>query len=540
VVNVTILLRGELRASMSGQGTTLAEAVAAGARRAAHDARFGPMLRLDQLADATIELWDQRRDEPMSPMAAITSFDLGADGVTLWRGDRSAYYKPSVPLTGGVTEPVRLFRRLVLKAGLEGDLWCFQGTALRRTRWDHYLENPDHPSGVVRLHRLRPLRTPEPSPAELKARLDMACNRLTASQLPSGLYLYKYNPFWRRSAGREINTVRQAGCTYSLAAAAAREPDRQRRRSLEESAARSVRYLLQFAKSPRKGQYCFLAPDDEMGRQGALGAVALTLLALQHGSLASTFADLRGVLTLTVLGAQERDGCFRCDLVSTGTGHDSPRQNFYPGEALIALTHEAEHGRTDCAKAVGLALGWYRDHFRRAPATGFVLWQVDAWRRAHKLASTGVLKGTEPEDCADFVFEMVDWLLQFQLPPEAKPADFAGGFSVDGPPGFSTSTYVEAVLRAYQLAGSLGKIELAERYRQAALRGLKFLFRLQIVPEMAPLFREPALAVGATTASLVDFHIRSDFDQHTITALLAAEECEGLVPGGPASACMPS
>ena len=207
---------------------------------------------------------------------------------------------------------------------------------------------------------------------------------------------------------------------------------------------------------------------------------------------------------------------------------------------MIALTHEAEGGRADCAKAVGLALGWYRDHFRRSPATGFVLWQVDAWRRAHKLASTGVLKNTDPDDCSDFVFEMADWLLQFQLPPEARPADFAGGFSVDGPPSFSTSTYLEALLRAYQLARSLGKAEPAERYRQAALQGLKFLFRLQIVPEMAPLFREPVLAVGATTASLVDFHIRSDFDQHTITALLAAEVCEGLMPAGPPPARMPS
>ena len=182
------------------------------------------MLRPDQLAGATIELWDQRDDGPMSPMATITTFDLGADGVTLRRGDRSAYYKPSVPLTGLVTEPARLLRRLVLKAGLKGDVWCYQGTVLRRTRWDHYLENPDHPSGVVRLHRLRPLCTPEPNLVELKARLDMACNRLTSSQLPSGLFLYKYNPFKRRSAGREINTVRQAGCTYALAAAADREP----------------------------------------------------------------------------------------------------------------------------------------------------------------------------------------------------------------------------------------------------------------------------------------------------------------------------
>jgi AMMECR1 domain-containing protein len=542
VVNVSIILRGELRASMSGQGATLGEAVTTGARRAAHDTRFGPMLRPEELAAATIEIWEQRGSEPMSPLAAITGFDLGAEGVTLWRGGRSAYYKPSVPLTGGVTDPARLFRQLAKKAGLEGDVWCYPGTTLQRTKWDHYLENPAYGAGLARLHRLRPVRTPEPTLAEIRARLDMACNRLVSSQLPSGLYLYKYNPFRRRSQGsemntarekdaaREMNTVRQAGCTYAVAAAAARGPDEARRRALADSAAASVGFLLQFAEHPQGGQCRFMAPDDEMGRQGALGTVALTLLALQYEPLASTFADLRNVLTDTVVAAQEGDGCFRCDLVSTGTGHDSPRQDFYPGEALIALAHEAERGRTDCAEAVTRALGWYREHFHRAPATGFVLWQVDAWCRAHNLARNGAIKNLEPRVCADFVFEMVDWLLQFQLPPEAKPPDFAGGFFVDGPPGFSTSTYVEAVLRAYELARSLGKAARAQRYRSAAVRGLRFLFRLQIVPEMAPLFREPALAVGATTASLVDFHIRSDFDQHTITSLLAALECDGIMP----------
>src|SRR5581483_10226159 len=90
-VNVTILLRGALRASTSGRAPTLREATADGARRAAHDARFGPMLSIAELDDATVELWVQRSRLPLSPRAALESLDLGADGVDLECDGARAY-----------------------------------------------------------------------------------------------------------------------------------------------------------------------------------------------------------------------------------------------------------------------------------------------------------------------------------------------------------------------------------------------------------------------------------------------------------------
>src|SRR5581483_9247332 len=303
------------------------------------------------------------------------------------------------------------------------------------------------------------------------------------------LFLYRYHPFTGRVARDNARLVRQAGCAYAVAAAAEAETDPVWHEELRASARDAVAALRAFESRTHAGTLCFERDGPE---PAPLGAVALVLLALQFAGLRGELGPLAGELVRTILGAQAADGCFRCDLQRPGAQPGSPGQNFYPGEALLALTYEAERGDAACAEAIARALPWYRRHFRRAPSPAFVLWQVDAWRRAEALA---------------------------------------GGFAVNGrPPGFSTSLYAEAAIRAFELARRHGDEPRSERYRKAALRGLSFLMRLQIVEEMTPLFRAPELALGATTSSLDDFTIRCDFDQHTITAFLAACEADSLLP----------
>jgi len=523
-VNVTILLRGALRASTSGRAPTLREATADGARRAAHDARFGPMLSIAELDDATVELWVQRSRLPLSPRAALESLDLGADGVDLECDGARAYYKPSVPLTLGVTSRELLLRRLSRKARLAPDAWARPGARLHRTTWDMYLEHSGLPEGVVRLHRLRPLGDAPATRDELLDRLDLATDRLVTSQRASGLFLYRYHPFTGRVARDNARLVRQAGCAYAVAAAAEAETDPVWHEELRASARDAVAALRAFESRTHAGTLCFERDGPE---PAPLGAVALVLLALQFAGLRGELGPLAGELVRTILGAQAADGCFRCDLQRPGAQPGSPGQNFYPGEALLALTYEAERGDAACAEAIARALPWYRRHFRRAPSPAFVLWQVDAWRRAEALAGAGAVD-LDAGELRRFVFELVDWILPFQ---QGAPSDFAGGFAVNGrPPGFSTSLYAEAAIRAFELARRHGDEPRSERYRKAALRGLSFLMRLQIVEEMTPLFRAPELALGATTSSLDDFTIRCDFDQHTITAFLAACEADSLLP----------
>jgi hypothetical protein len=348
--------------------------------------------------------------------------------------------------------------------------------------------------------------------------------------------LYQYHPFTQKASPNQMSIVRQAGCAYAIAAAAALEQDGNRAALLEQSALRAVELLLSFGSWTPDGRLYLVQPGTTEGtpHRAKLGAVALLLLALQFGHFPKKFQQDRRSLVATILSLQNNDGSFRCYLDSISAAADGSSQNFFPGEALLALVREGQRGRADCGDAVGRAFSWYRERFRQGPTTAFILWHVDTWRLAFQWAKeTGEGNPFDPTIFADFVFEMAEWLLQFQLGANAEPWDFVGGFSIEGSiPGCSTGVYAEVMIRAYGLSRLLGQKERMSRYRESSLLALRFLFRLQIVPESSFLFRDPVRAVGGTTRTLRDFAVRSDFDQHAITALLSALETPDLVTGG--------
>ncbi len=531
VVNVTIRNNGQLRGSMRGQGATILEAVSLAAWRAAGDQRFRPLSSLTDVMQADVEIWIQRTRKIIAPEGAMT-LDLGREGVELWSRGSFAYYKPSVALTSGVTSPVQLFRNLSRKAGLTASAWYHARATLNRTTWQHYVERcSEQGLALLRLCRLRPVHEPRVTAEEVLKRVHLAEDRLTAVQSSNGLYLYKYHPFTQESSGGEVNIVRQAGCTYGIAAAAAKEQDLQRAAYLEQSAVRSIDFLLTFASSsPNGGLYITQPQKIRQNQHCKLGTLALFLLALQYGRFPQKYHRERSALIATILSFQNENGSFRVyadqSVAYTGTLID-----YFPGQALLALAREAQRGSDVCRNAVVRAFSWYRRHFQRTPATAFILWQVDTWRLAFEWPKdSGSQRSVDPGTYADFVFEMADWLLQFQLRENAKPKDFCGGFSRPGSsPSYSTAVFAEAIIRAYGVARVLGNSERMARYRESSLLALRFLFRLQIAPETAFLFRHPDRAIGGTPRSLHDFTIRSDFDQHLITAFLAALETPGLL-----------
>ena len=165
--------------------------------------------------------------------------------------------------------------------------------------------------------------------------------------------------------------------------------------------------------------------------------------------------------------------------------------------------------------AIERAFPFYVEHFSNNPTTAFVLWQVGAWRGYYDL---------HPEQrYADFVFQQIDWLLQWQYVPENSAcADYVGGFTVGAKPGISTSTYVEAIIMAFDLARRLGDTERAARYKAAAMEGLRFLLRLEITEDTAYFLPNPTLAVGGFTKNISSFETRCDNDQHVVTCFITA------------------
>jgi hypothetical protein len=57
---------------------------------------------------------------------------------------------------------------------------------------------------------------------------------------------------------------------------------------------------------------------------------------------------------------------------------------------------------------------------------------------------------------------------------------------------------------------------------------LNFILKLQIPGELSGVFPRPELAIGGFTEGMNSFLIRNDFDQHFITAALAALRAPSL------------
>ncbi len=533
-VNITLRCKGRIRASQSGKGKTLPEAVKAAIGRAVKDRRFGWPLVAAEVPYTYIELWLQLGSERIdnSSLASIKKeLSLGVDGVELRNGEHYAYYKPSVAITSNISTHERLLRKLCGKAKLPSDEWRNLATTIRRTRWVHYVETMNG-NGHLQLYRLRK-RVPKPVNREnLEDSVRMAAKRLMTSQRADGTYNYIYDAYKDEMDNEQFNMVRLAGCTYAIACAASSVKEPELAAQLEASAERALTFLFSRARPiSNEVDGSFIAESNtRLGKKrGKLGTIALTLLALQFGRFPIVYSKERQHLVRAILSMQNENGSFQCYVHKPN--NENTNQNFFPGEALLALCHEAKRdGDPSFLQAIYRAFPYYREHYRKHPSTAFILWQSDAWRLFHEIvfeATSGlgeeIFSTAQQLEFAHFVFEQIDWLLKFQYIPENSPfEDYIGGFPYPKRPRYSTGTYTEAIIRACGLAYKLGYAEKFEQYRVAALYGLRFLFRLQISLDETFLFKRPELAIGGITSHLTSFSIRSDYDQHAITAYLAA------------------
>ncbi len=384
---------------------------------------------------------------------------------------------------------------------------------------------------ILRLHRLRVAPLEPLSPGTISTRADLSADRLLAVQSSHGHFLYSVHPFDERLQSGPGSLVRQAGCGYAIAWAAesAAHPDR---RALLATSARRVVDLL-IGRLTTRGGTVFIEdlPKGSRPTRGLLGTIALTLAAIQRAPLACSYEVERQLLIEAISASQRPDGSFRCRTDSSSASDDGRSQEYFPGEALLSLAFEAALGSPPAQSALTAALPWYRAHFRTQPRRAFVLWQLDAWRvwASHSLQAHRA-DGPDPEECCEFVFEMADWLLQFQVPRAASDPELIGGFASLGRlPGCASACYVEALARACALAQLHSDEARAERYREATRLGLDFVRRLQIMPDAAPLLADPPLAIGATTTSLHDLTIRCDHGQHALTCYMAALETDDLL-----------
>lgn len=540
-VYVHLWVDGKLRASGSSYEKPIEEAVQNATVNALEVPLNGEFLLLSEIKELTPQLFIKIAKEKIQPpyegniTKALKYYEKGL--MLSVHGDIFELL-PSTMVLKKLRSPMDKIGYLSELANLENDEIDKPYVELFSVKWLNLVETT---YGIKQFIRGRSDVKPTVNPEHIRKAANNCTKRLVNQQVINGAYSYEYNALSDTiDHGDKVNMVRMAGTAFSVAMMAAKTIDITLENKFHTSAQLAFKYLFSYAHSTKSiDDGIFIAQNNEYP-YGKLGATALALLGLQFGSFYKSHQSERQGFINTILGLQEEDGSFNCYIQLNKKRRST--QNYFPGEALLALCYELKNQKNAAITTCILnSFNYYRQHFRNYPHTAFVLWQVSAWALFYKIleSDSDIQRASKAHsiskaDIAEFVYEQTDWILNLQHTEQTtRISEFIGGFPRTGIPHSVSSCYIESVIRAAQLAYNRENSEKYIKYKKASLLGLEFLLRLQLKEEEAFIFPNPEFATGGISGTLVSFQLRGDRDQHAITAFLAALESPCLFETSP-------
>ncbi|MGD8859649.1 MAG: hypothetical protein PVI30_06545 [Myxococcales bacterium] len=329
---------------------------------------------------------------------------------------------------------------------------------------------------------------------------------LTHSLQPDGRMVYMYYP----SSGRESssnNMIRQFMASVALVRLSNYRDDPE----LAKAALRNYRYNL------RK----FYRDQGEVGvitfrNKAKLGSAALAALGIVEAPFRDELAEYERRLVAMTDSMLQPDGSFHTFYGSSRNDN----HNFYPGEALLLWAHLMEkQPDPDRLRRFMRAFEYYRQWHRENTNPAFIPWHTQAYYM--------VWKQTKNEQLEDFVFEMNDFLCDFQQWDSARYPDERGRFFDPerrnfGPPhASSTGVYLEGLIDAYRLARDVGDERRAKRYREAMRRGIRSLMQVQFTDEVDTFYiSNKDQVMGGVRTTVYNNVIRVDNVQHSLMGLM--------------------
>lgn len=185
-------------------------------------------------------------------------------------------------------------------------------------------------------------------------------------------------------------------------------------------------------------------------------------------------------------------------------------QDYFPGQVLLALAAACDQNATQIDRErLDRGFRYYRHRFRYKRHFGQVAWMLQAfskwWAVTHEAAF------------ADFVFEVADWLLGYQ---QEKSGAFINDHQSETP-GYTTAVYLEGLAASLSVTAGVPDNTRDRAYRRAFNEGVSFLDRLVIQERDKAILLNPDFALGGLRQGLYYSEIRTDFVQHSLSALLA-------------------
>ncbi len=328
---------------------------------------------------------------------------------------------------------------------------------------------------------------------------------MTRQVAPDGKTTYKYWPSNGRYSDAN-NTIRQFMASACLALASRRGRNHKLTATVERN------FQNNFGAFYRDEDAFGIIDEFGKVKLGAAGVAIMAILNLPDpGQWNGHLARLRAFIE----AMQQDDGSFRTFLRPEARNDN---QNFYPGEAALALARLYAHQPEDALlHRLRACFSYYRTWHRANRNPAFVPWHSQAYCLLHEF--------TGEHEVAAFVFEMNDWLLAVQEVDSCAP-DVVGDFFDPSRPEFgpphasATGVYLEGLVETWKLARRLGENDRAEAYRRAMLHGLRSLRQMQFRSSTDMFYIQRRSRVrGGLRSSGFDNTLRIDNVQHGLMAI---------------------
>jgi orotate phosphoribosyltransferase/AMMECR1 domain-containing protein len=514
-IYVTVYSKGRLHGCVGGSIKRLDEDLHRLVEHALRDERFvasGGCLG-DLVVTVSI-LYDALELGAFSPEEVMVRVRLGEQALMVWQGERLGLLLPTVAIRNSF-RPVEFALEVIDKAGITRPPYFWRRFECVTWLAAEGLSEPQRLSGAFLPG------APPASIEEAAARFTpLLVEYLLRHQREDGTFYGTYAPF-SHTFGEGVAAPRLAHAGWTLARGARILGDTR----LAEAADRTCTHLISLLALDEAGHPWISNGEDPP----TIAEVAFLLLAFAEDPA----RDIRTSTPRTAPRSRRRDLGRARSLASLlwscidehgrffrthrdPEDEDDACQDYFPGEALLALARAAEAG-IHAADATRLhkAFRYYRHRFRYRRSWGQVSWLMQAFAAWHRVTN-------DPEHAA-LVFEIGEFAMEYQL---EKTGGFANELLPDGP-GFTTALFLEGIAAAANLAQRTSDTARLAAFRSSLAKGLGFVDRLVYQPRDAVFLPEPSWALGGVRLHERASEVRIDFVQHALSTVLELRSCPG-------------
>jgi orotate phosphoribosyltransferase/AMMECR1 domain-containing protein len=494
---LTIYIAGHLRGCMGQVLRNLDDDLRRMAEAALNDARFTGEQRTNEDTDpASIAVTVSLLFDPLEMGAALPEdigpyYRHGDQTLMVYQGDRVGLLLPFVAATSNL-DRVSFPKAVVEKAGLTEPpyYWC----RFDCTTW---LADSNGVSPTLGAFPLRPpnaTTTQELIAHHAALHISYLINHLRAD----GSLYSSYEPFQNRLY-EGVDLPRLAHGAWVLARA-----HKVLGGDEVKSAADSVIANL-LNRISEDGEQNWLSDVNE---SSSIAEVSSLLLALTNLPPVDPRRALIGPLVSTLWSCIELP---HGRILTHRPPQPSPEafQDYFPGQALLALAEAAASDpSTIDEEKLHRSFRYYRHRFRYQRNFGQVSWLLQAFSKWWQV--------TGDRSFAAFVFEVADWILGYQ---QEKTGAFINDHQ-PATPGYTTALYLEGIAAAMTVAHGLGDDPRYQAYFDSCSKGFRFLDHLIIQKRDRSILPNPDFAFGGLRQGLYYSEIRTDFVQHSLSAIL--------------------